>query len=94
MQKLWNVPSVTRAATFGSTSCARRSRISRAALFVKVMPRICSGGIPIESIWAIRNVMTRVLPVPAPASTRTGPFTVPAASACSGFSCERKSLIL
>ena len=50
MQNEWKVPSVTRRATAASTSDASRSRISRAALLVKVMPRICSGGIPERSM--------------------------------------------
>ena len=33
----------------------------------------------------MRNVMTRVLPVPAPARMRTGPFSVSTASRCCGF---------
>ena len=36
-------------------------------------------------IWAMRVVSTRVLPVPAPASTSTGPSVVSTASRCSGF---------
>ena len=40
-------------------------------------------------IWAMRVVSTRVLPVPAPASTRTGPSSVSTASRCSGLSPAR-----
>src|SRR4051794_22430664 len=37
----------------------------------------------------MRHVSTRVLPVPAPASTRTGPSSVSTASRCSGLRPER-----
>ncbi len=36
-------------------------------------------------MWAMRVVSTRVLPVPAPASTSTGPSSVSTASRCSGL---------
>src|SRR5260221_554337 len=39
---------------------------------------------------AIRNVMARVLPVPAPARISTGPSVVSAAARCSGFSSSRR----
>ena len=64
-------------------ACLRRSGrpsgrpalfISRAALLVKVTARISEGlARPRLRICAIRVVSTRVLPVPAPASTSTGP---------------------
>ncbi len=44
---------------------------------------------PVVRIWAMRVVSTRVLPVPAPASTRTGPSSVSTASVCSGLRPER-----
>ena len=51
-----------------------RSFISRAALLVKVTARISHGRArPVARMWAMRVVSTRVLPVPAPASTSTGP---------------------
>ena len=37
-------------------------------------------------VQAMRKVITLVLPVPAPASTNTGPLCLPAAAACSGLS--------
>ena len=50
-----------------------RSFISRAALLVKVTARICEPRArPVHRMWAMRVVSTRVLPVPAPASTSTG----------------------
>ena len=51
-------------------SFATRSCISAAALFVNVTARIRSGSDPCRISSAIRNVTTRVLPVPAPASTK------------------------
>src|SRR5260221_105236 len=63
-----------------------RNFISRAALLVKVTERISPGRArPWLRIWAIRQVSTRVLPVPAPASTSTGPSSVSTASRCSGL---------
>ena len=50
-----------------------RSRISAAALLVKVMAAIALGAMPPSIRCAILCVMTRVLPEPAPASTRHGP---------------------
>src|ERR1039458_2560069 len=38
----------------------------------------------------MRNVMTRVLPLPAPARISTGPSVVSTASRCCGFSWSRK----
>ena len=53
---------------------ATRSRISEAALFVKVTARIADGGTCFAvTICAIRCVMTRVLPLPAPARINNGP---------------------
>ena len=63
------------------TSCARRSRISAAALLVKVMARISHGAArSCSRMLAMRYVSTRVLPEPAPASTRSGPWVVTTAS--------------
>ena len=53
-----------------------RSRISSAALFVKVTETIERGSAPVSTSRARRCVMTRVLPEPAPARTRRGPFCV------------------
>ncbi|EWS52586.1 hypothetical protein X551_04628 [Methylibium sp. T29] len=55
------------------TRALARSRISAAALLVKVMAAICDGASPASSRRAILCVITRVLPEPAPASTRQGP---------------------
>jgi len=72
--RAWNVEMASLLATPRlSTSCAARSRISAAALLVKVMAAMCSGAIPARSSRPILWVMTRVLPLPAPAMTRQGP---------------------
>ncbi len=74
----WNVAIVTLPASSPlpcafSSACAR-SRISRAALLVKVIATINEGSTPCSIRCAIFAVMTRVLPLPAPASTSSGPF--------------------
>ena len=57
-----------------SSSFDTRSRISAAALFVNVTAAMWRGSKPFASIrCAIFCVITRVLPLPAPASTRQGP---------------------
>src|SRR3954462_10165231 len=64
------------ARTRGPTSTSTRSRISCAALFVKVIARISPGrALPVRIRWAMRCVSTRVLPDPAPASTNNGPVS-------------------
>src|SRR5262249_61052146 len=64
-----------------------RRRISSAALLVKVTAstwRGCTLSTP--SSQATRWAMTRVLPLPAPARTRTGPLVACTASRCTGLS--------
>src|SRR5262245_11633521 len=68
-----------------------RSRISSAALFVNVTAQIACAGTPCASRCAIRNVITRVLPEPAPASTSSGPPPWLAASCCGGLSLLRST---
>src|SRR5258706_11812899 len=63
-----------------------RSRISPAALRVKVMARMFSGATSCASSQPVRTVITRVLPDPAPASTSTGPSIVRTASRCASLS--------
>ena len=71
-----------------------RSRISRAALLVKVTASTWLGQArPVSRICAKRVVSTRVLPVPAPASTSSGPSTVSTALRCASFSRARYSVI-
>src|SRR5271157_1414481 len=88
-QKPWNVP--TQTLEFG-TRASIRWRISPAALFVKVMARTLSGAIPECSRWATRRVMTRVLPDPAPARTKRGPWTCVTASRWAGVKSSSKSI--
>ena len=85
----WKVPSQSPSAG-RPRMAATRSRISRAALLVKVTARTWLGKARrVIRIWAKRVVSTRVLPVPAPARTRSGPSTVSTASRCSGLSLAR-----
>src|SRR5271167_1147324 len=67
-----------------------RVRISWAALLVNVTAKIDSAETPLAIMLAMRKVMARVLPVPAPARIRTGPSMVSAARRCSGFNSLRK----
>ena len=62
-----------------------RSRISRAALLVKVMARICQAITPMSTSLATRWVSTLVLPLPAPAKIKSGPSVYSTASRCSLF---------
>src|SRR5580698_10985978 len=72
------------------TMSPTRVFISRAALLVKVTAKISPGRArPVARMWAMRTVSTRVLPVPAPARTSTGPSSVSTASRCSGLSPAR-----
>ncbi len=69
----WKVQTTTLRAALPIRSFAR-SRISAAALFVKVMAAMRSGAMPAWISRPILCVITRVLPEPAPASTRQGPY--------------------
>jgi hypothetical protein len=70
-----------RAATPLTPIARSRPRISPAALVVKVTAITRWGEYaPVSTPCAMRWVMTRVLPVPAPASTTTGPRSAVAAS--------------
>ena len=70
-----------------------RSRISPAALFVKVIARIACGSTPASPIRrATRCVRTRVLPLPAPASTSSGPSPWRTASRCGGLRPSSRSV--
>ncbi len=68
----WKVHTTTSLAALPISPLAR-SRISAAALLVKVMAAMRLGSIPCSIRCAILCVITRVLPEPAPASTRQGP---------------------
>src|SRR5581483_10260217 len=85
-QAEWNVDTHIFWAT-GPTRSPTRSFISSAALLVKVMARMAKGE-TLRSLmrWATRWVSTRVLPDPAPATTRIGPPGWVTASRWTGFS--------
>ena len=92
-QTAWNVPSHGMPSTVSPSRLPTRFFISRAALLVKVTASISFGlACPVFSRCAIRVVRARVLPVPAPASIRTGPSIVSTASRCAGFRPSRYSV--
>ena len=80
----WKVP-IHISFAFPPISPSMRSFISRAALLVKVTAKIRAEGTPFSISRAIRCVMTRVLPEPAPAKMSMGPPAHSTASFCSGF---------
>ena len=84
-QKAWKVETVTSSACLLVNNSATRSFISFAALFVNVTARMCRGSIPCCIMLAIRWMMTRVLPDPAPAKSKTGPSNVSTAVCCCLF---------
>ncbi len=76
----------------GLDIASSRSRISPAALFVKVMARMLSGATPFSRIkYAIRTVSVRVLPVPGPATITSGASMHSTAARCSGLRPARRS---
>src|SRR5215208_6120370 len=78
----WNVL----ACTPGNPRAASRSRISVAALSVKVTTSTWPGcTAPVAIAYATRREITLVLPVPAPARMHSGPTVVSTASRCAGF---------
>ena len=87
-QSEWKVQTVISFPAALLTISATRSRISLAALLVKVTARIFSGAIPRSTIWEIRQVTVRVLPVPAPAKINTGPSSALTASAWAALRLE------
>src|SRR5512142_1364976 len=79
--KAWKVCTQRSAARTSPRRPWSRSRISPAALLVKVTARTCQGMTPSSrTSRAIRWTMTRVLPLPAPARTRSGPSPCSTAS--------------
>lgn len=90
MQKLWKV--LTQSDSEGTlTSFWTRSRISSAALLVKVTARMDAGWTPSSSInHAMRRVMTVVLPEPAPARMSSGPAVCVTASRWGAFRPRRR----
>src|SRR6266849_5549461 len=86
-QNEWNVAISGLRSMRPPRRCSTRSTISADALLVNVTARIASGSTPRFSIrWAMRKVITLVLPLPAPARINTGPSTASAASRCRGLS--------
>ena len=85
-QALWKV--ITHIALArGPTRPVTRSRISAAALLVKVMASTWPGCTPrAASRYAMRWASTRVLPEPAPATMSSGPPSCSTASRCCGLS--------
>ena len=82
----WKVPSQGIPSIAPPESAPTRSRISRAALLVKVTARIWLGhALRVAMRCARRAVSAAVLPVPAPARTSTGPSVVSTASRCGAF---------
>jgi hypothetical protein len=75
-------------------SASTRRRISLAALFVNVIARIWYGRTPWLNSQAIRRVMTRVLPLPAPAKIRSGPSKWVAAACWAGVRSANKSEVI
>ena len=72
----WKVQIVRPSAASPLMRLATRSRISRADLLVKVIAAMRRAGMRPEVIrCAIFSTITRVLPLPAPASTSSGPST-------------------
>ena len=61
------------ASTSDERSFSTRSRISPAALLVKVTARMASDGTPVAMRCAMRCVMVLVFPAPAPATIIRGP---------------------
>src|SRR4051794_268390 len=90
-QAAWKVDTHIFSAT-GPTRAPTRWRISAEALFVNVIARISNGERPSSTIsQAMRWVSTRVLPEPAPATTRSGPPRWVTASRWAGLRPETSS---
>src|SRR3990172_1299070 len=91
-QTEWNVAISGAGIPAGSSRASTRRAISPAALFVNVTARTCLGWTPrTPRSQAIRWAMTRVLPLPAPASTSSGPSPAVTASRCGGFRGRRSA---
>ena len=72
-QNRWNVQMVSFSWSSGSMACSL-ARISPAALRVKVTARMFLASMSRSStMWAIRCVITLVLPLPGPATISRGP---------------------
>src|SRR5205823_12949699 len=88
----WNVAISGAWIPIGASNASTRRAISPAALLVNVTARTFFGCTPrTPRSHAIRWAMTRVLPLPAPASTRRGPSPAVTASRCGGFRSTRSA---
>ena len=82
----WKVPRVIASAAAGPSTPVSLSRSSRAALLVKVSARTRRGGTcSAPTRCAMCATRTRVLPVPGPAESRTGPRVASTAANCCWF---------
>ena len=82
----WKVPAVICLALSSPTEAMSLSRISRAALLVKVMHKMCDGGTPSSLMRCVtRPTSTRVLPEPGPARTFMGAMGATIAEICCSF---------
>src|SRR3989338_6081539 len=91
-QTEWNVAISGAGIPAGSSRAATRRAISPAALFGNVTEGTCLGWAPRPPrSQAIRGAMTRGLPLPAPASTSSGPSPAVTASRCGGFRSRRSA---
>src|SRR5471030_1167401 len=90
LHRPWKVPIHMPRVSIGK-SADRRDIISRAALLVKVTPRIVAGDAkPCWISHAIRVVSTRVLPLPAPARISADWCGRVTASSCGSLRPARK----
>src|SRR5581483_762222 len=88
----WNVPPQTRPRRRPApVSRSARESISRAARRVNVSRRIRSGRTPRSTSRATRQASVHVLPLPAPATTRSGPPRCSTASRWAGLRCSKAS---
>ena len=88
------MPTVNIFASFPKSGRSR-SFISRDALFVNVTaPMLYGLTFLLRTRCAMRFVITLVLPLPGPATIRTGPSTDSTDSRCAGLSCSRKLVVI
>src|SRR6185436_12393551 len=92
LQRPWKVP-IHMPRTLIGVIVDSLTSISFAALFVNVTARIESGDAwPVARSHAMRVVSTRVLPLPAPASTSAEPCGSVTASSCCGLRWARSGV--
>ena len=86
----WNVPPMPRLQAVPVSRAARQSMFC-AARRGKVSSKMDSGGAPCATRWAMRCTRVLVLPLPAPAMTRSGPSPWVTAARWAGFRTARMS---